>query len=119
MTVTGLDAPARAGTSHAVVAGVVTALVGFTSSFAVLLTGLTGGGRLAAAGGLGPRRPLGHDGSRLRASCRCDTGSRSRWRGRRRAPPCSPGPPCRPTGWAGAVGAFAFAGLLYLLTGRR
>jgi predicted benzoate:H+ symporter BenE len=41
------------GTSHAVVAGVVTALVGFTSSFAVLLTGLTAVGaspRQAASG---------------------------------------------------------------------
>ena len=40
------------------VAGVITAVVGFTSSFAVVLTGLTRGRRLPRRGRLGPARAL-------------------------------------------------------------
>ena len=108
--------PTDTGAGQAVLAGVVTAVVGFTSSFAVLLTGLTAVGASpveAASGlfvccltmGLGcvlfslrTRAPVtlawSTPGAALLAGAAAPDG-----------------------GYASAVGAFAVAGLLYLLTG--
>lgn len=110
------SAQVKGATSTAILAGVVTAVVGFTSSFAVVLTGLRAVGASAdqaASGllvvcltmGLGCvifslkyRRPItmawSTPGAALLASA------------------AVPG-----SGYAGAVGAFLLAGVLYLLTG--
>ncbi|RLV49936.1 benzoate transporter BenE [Nocardioides mangrovicus] len=106
----------RAGSGQAVLAGVVTAVVGFTSAFAVVLTGLrhVGASPAQAASGLFAvcvtmgagclwfslryRRPLtmawSTPGAALLASVAAPHG-----------------------GYAAAVGAFVVAGVLYLLTG--
>ncbi|MEO9325910.1 benzoate/H(+) symporter BenE family transporter [Nocardioides sp. C4-1] len=107
---------ARTGRSQAIVAGVITSVVGFTSSFAVVLTGLTTVGASAAEAasgllvvtvtmGLGcalfswcTRMPVtmawSTPGAALLAGATVPDG-----------------------GYADAVGAFLVAGLLYVLTG--
>ena len=104
-----------AGTSHAVVAGVVTALVGFTSSFAVVLTGLTavGADRQQAASGLAVVSVTMGLGCLL-LSLRHRIPVTMAWSTPGAA--LLAGATVPAAGWAGAVGAFAFAGLLYLLT---
>lgn len=109
-------ARARSGRSQAIVAGVITSVVGFTSSFAVVLTGLTTVGASAAEAasgllvvtvtmGLGcalfswrTRMPVtmawSTPGAALLAGATVPDG-----------------------GYADAVGAFLVAGLLYVLTG--
>lgn len=102
-------------TSHAIAAGVVTAIVGFTSSFAVVLTGLSavGASQQQAASGLAVvslTMGLGcivlsllH---RMPVTIAWSTPGAALLAGA--ALPAA--------GWAGAVGAFIVAGLLYLLT---
>ena len=102
-------------TSHAVAAGVVTAVVGFSSSFAVVLTGLAavGASQGQAASGLAVVSltmglgcivlSLEH---RIPVTIAWSTPGAALLAGA--ALPSA--------GWAGAVGAFVVAGLLYLLT---
>ncbi len=102
-------------TTHAVIAGVVTALVGFTSSFAVVLTGLiaVGADEAQAASGLAIVSltmglgcivlSLGH---RIPVTIAWSTPGAA----------LLAGATLPAAGWPAAVGAFAFAGVLYLLT---
>ena len=103
------------GTSHAVVAGIVTALVGFTSSFAVLLTGLTavGASPQQAASGLAVLSVTMGLGCVV-LSLRHRIPVTMAWSTPGAALLAGAAVPA--TGWAGAVGAFGFAGMLYLLT---
>jgi benzoate membrane transport protein len=103
------------GTSHVVVAGVVTALVGFTSSFAVLLTGLTavGASPQQAASGLAVLSVTMGLGC-VALSWRYRIPVTMAWSTPGAALLAAAAVPT--TGWAGAVGAFAFAGVLYLVT---
>lgn len=104
-----------AGTSHVVVAGVVTALVGFTSSFAVVLTGLTavGASPQQAASGVAVVSVTMGLGS-VAMSLRHRIPVTMAWSTPGAALLAGAAVPA--TGWAGAVGAFVLAGLLYLLT---
>lgn len=102
-------------TSHAIAAGVVTAVVGFSSSFAVVLTGLgaVGASQDQAASGLAIVSltmglgcivlSLAH---RIPVTIAWSTPGAA----------LLAGATLPVTGWAGAVGAFVVAGLLYLLT---
>lgn len=103
------------GTSHAVVAGVVTALVGFTSSFAVVLTGLTAVGATPqqAASGLAVVSVTMGLGCVL-LSLRHRVPVTMAWSTPGAALLAGAAVPA--AGWAAAVGAFGVAGLLYLLT---
>lgn len=111
-----IESPPAAGLGQPIGAGIVTALVGFTSSFAVVLTGLTAMGATsaqAASGllavcvtqGLGMivlsrryRMPITLAWSTPGAALLASTGAVA-------------------GGWAAAVGAFAVAGALIVLTG--
>ncbi|MGA8256990.1 MAG: benzoate/H(+) symporter BenE family transporter [Nocardioides sp.] len=112
------DAPGRGSalSGQAVVAGIVAAIVGFTSSFAVVLAGLTGVGASAseAASGL------------LVLSLTMGLGSIVfSWRGRipvtlawsTPGAALLAGATVPDGGYADAVGAFVVAGLLYVATG--
>ncbi len=102
-------------TSHAVGAGVVTALVGFSSSFAVVLTGLAavGASQDQAASGLAVvafTMGLGC----IALSLMSRTPVTIAWSTPGAALLAGAALPA--AGWAGAVGAFMVAGILYLLT---
>lgn len=102
-------------TSQAVTAGVVTALVGFTSSFAVVLTGLTavGASQGQAASGLAVvSLTMGLGCIVLSLAHR--TPVTIAWSTPGAA--LLAGATLPSAGWAGAVGAFVVAGVLYLLT---
>jgi benzoate membrane transport protein len=102
-------------TSRAVTAGVVTALVGFTSSFAVVLTGLTavGASQGQAASGLAiVSLTMGLGCIVLSLAHR--TPVTIAWSTPGAA--LLAGAALPSAGWAGAVGAFVVAGVLYLLT---
>jgi benzoate membrane transport protein len=108
--------PDRAGSTHAIVAGVVAAVVGFTSSFAVVLTGLTavGASRDDAASGLlvlSLTMGLGT----LLFSLRTRMPVTMAWSTPGAA--LLAGATIPDGGYASAVGAFVLAGALYLLTG--
>lgn len=104
------------GTSQAVVAGVVTSVVGFTSSFAVVLTGLDAVGASAseAASGLLVLSVTMGLGSLL-LSWRTRAPVTMAWSTPGAA--LLAGATLPDGGYADAVGAFVVAGLLYLLTG--
>lgn len=102
-------------TSHAIAAGVVTAIVGFTSSFAVVLTGLgaVGASQQQAASGLAiVSLTMGLGCILLSVSHRMPV--TIAWSTPGAALLAGAALPA--AGWAGAVGAFIVAGLLYLLT---
>lgn len=111
-----MDATARTtSTSHAVAAGIVTAVVGFTSSFAVVLTGLAavGASQGQAASGLAVvTLTMGLGCIVLSLAHR--TPVTIAWSTPGAALLAGAAVPA--AGWAGAVGAFLVAGLLYLLT---
>lgn len=104
------------GSGQAVLAGVVTAVVGFTSSFAVVLTGLTAVGASAAeaASGLFVLSLTMGLGSVL-FSLRTRTPVTLAWSTPGAA--LLAGAVAPDGGYATAVGAFVVAGLLYVLTG--
>ncbi|PUA79286.1 benzoate/H(+) symporter BenE family transporter [Nocardioides currus] len=108
-------APRDSSTSHAVAAGVVTALVGFTSSFAVVLTGLraVGADQAQAASGLAVVSVTMGLGC-IVLSLVHRTPVTVAWSTPGAALLAGAAVPA--AGWAGAVGAFVVAGLLYLLT---
>lgn len=111
-----MSAPAReSSASHAIGAGVVAALVGFSSSFAVVLTGLTavGASQEQAASGLAIvsfTMGLGC----IVLSLMQLTPVTIAWSTPGAALLAGAALPA--AGWAGAIGAFVVAGLLYLLT---
>lgn len=101
--------------SHAIAAGVVTAIVGFTSSFAVVLTGLgaVGASQQQAASGLAiVSLTMGLGCIVLSVQTRVPV--TIAWSTPGAA--LLAGATLPVAGWAGAVGAFVVAGLLYLLT---
>ncbi len=115
---TGDERPGRAGggISQPVVAGLVTALVGFAGAFTVVLAGLRGAGasaEQAASGLLALCVTMG--------ACAIVLGLRTRmpvaiaWSTPGAALLASTGPP--DGGWPAAVGAFAVCGVLLVLTG--
>ena len=89
----------RADLQQPVSAGIIAALVGYTSSFAVVLTGLTAVGATARQAASGPAGPVRDSGGRHDLAQRAGTGCRWCWCGRRRASRCSPAP--RPSTAAG------------------
>ena len=106
----------RASRSRPIMAGVVTALVGFTSSFAVVLTGLAavGASHAQAASGLLAAQP--HDGRRVhRARLALSHADHRRvvHAGRRAAGRVAG---AVDGGWPAAVGAFLVVAALILLT---
>lgn len=102
-------------TSHAIAAGVVTAVVGFSSSFAVVLTGLAavGASQGQAASGLAIVSLTMGVGC-IVLSLLHRTPVTIAWSTPGAALLAGAALPA--AGWAGAVGAFVVAGLLYLLT---
>ncbi|GEP36729.1 benzoate transporter [Nocardioides psychrotolerans] len=112
---TSLSEPSH-GSGQAVLAGVVTAVVGFTSSFAVVLTGLTAVGAtpVEAASGLFVLSLTMGLGCVL-FSLRTRTPVTLAWSTPGAA--LLAGAVAPDGGYATAVGAFVLAGLLYVLTG--
>lgn len=102
-------------TSHAIAAGVVTAVVGFSSSFAVVLTGLmaVGASQGEAASGLAVVSLTMGLGC-IVLSLQQRTPVTIAWSTPGAALLAGAALPA--AGWAGAVGAFVVAGALYLLT---
>ncbi|GAB4583479.1 benzoate/H(+) symporter BenE family transporter [Nocardia sp. IFM 10818] len=111
-----IDSPPRAGIGQPIGAGIVTALVGFTSSFAVVLAGLTAMGATSAQAASG-----------LLAVCVTQAVGMLVLSRRYRMPITlawsTPGAALLAStglvagGWPAAVGAFAVAGALIVLTG--
>ncbi len=93
-----------------VLAGVVTALVGFASSFTVVLAGLRAVGAVGRAGRLGAARGLRGVPGSPRSGWACGTGCRCASPGPRRARRCWSPPAPVPGGWPAAVGAFLVCG---------
>ncbi len=111
-----IETPSKVGLAHPLGAGVVTALVGFTSSFAVVLSGLTAVGATSAqaASGLLALCVIPAVGMML-LSYRYRMPITLAWSTPGAALLASTGAVAG--GWAAAVGAFAITGVLIVITG--